>query len=165
MSLLGKLFGGNQIKEEEKKEYVNKLIPYKKWISNYDDISNQLLEYNIDIIKQNVDNIITRIDFENYLENKYGEEIGKKLYSEGVFFNMNEEQFDDCMKYKVIIGEEKIFDHLPNGIKKPYSIRKENITENKIRIIRSNSTKIKNTNRVDYIFENDQLIQIKNHKQ
>jgi len=164
MSVFGNLFGGKERKEKEKREYIDKLLPYKKWIENYNDLCSKLMEYDIDIIKHNVDKNIKRIDFENHLEDKYGDEIGKKLYLEGVFLDMSEEQFDDCMKYKVIIGEERIYDHLKNGITKPYTIRKEDILKTKTKVVRSNSRKSKNPNRVDYIFENDKLIQIKRYK-
>lgn len=164
MGIFDNLFGSKKRKEEEeleKKKYIDKLLHYKEFIGNFDELYKQLSIQSMEVITNNVDNIIKRFDFQNYLEDKYGKEIGKKLYAEEVFLGMTEEQFDSHMKYKVIIGEEIIYDHLPNGITKPYSIRKESITKTKTKVLRTNSTKFKNPKRVDYIFINDQLEEIK----
>jgi hypothetical protein len=165
MGLLDNLFGSSKKKEAEKKDYLSKLEPYKKWIDNYNELEGQLLQHNMDVIKQNVDKIILTFDYENFLEDKYGQEIGKKLVKEGVFIGMSEEQFDDCMKYKVIIGEEKTHEHLETGIKKPYSIRKVTTSTNGDRVLRTNSTKLRNFRRVDFTFVQDKLIQIKKYSQ
>ncbi|MDG1840936.1 MAG: hypothetical protein P8I93_01165, partial [Crocinitomicaceae bacterium] len=96
MGFLKNMFGN---KDKEKIEYIDKLIPYKIWITNFDEIVNQLKEFDLDVVKHNVDKIINKFEFQNSLEKKYGDEIGKKLYEEGVFMGMTEEQFDDCMNY------------------------------------------------------------------
>jgi hypothetical protein len=165
MGLLDNIFGSAKKKEAEKKDYLSKLLPYQKWIDNYSELEIQLLQYDMDVIKQNVDKIILTFDFENFLEEKYGEEIGKKLVKEGVFIGMSEEQFDDCMKYKVIVGEEKTHEHLESGIKKPYSIRKVTTTESGDKVLRTNSTKLRYSKRVDFTFVQDKLTQIKKYTQ
>jgi len=154
MGLLGGLFNGKQKREDEKKEYIDKLTPYKHYIENYSDLIEQLLEHDIDVIKTNVDKTIKRFDFENHLESKHGDEVGKKLYTEGIFLDMTEEQFDDCMKYKEITG---------SGMGK-FFVRKEEILKTKTKVVRSNSRKTKNPNRIDLIFENDKLTNIKKYK-
>ena len=154
MSLIGSLFNGKQKKEDEKREYIDKLTPYKHYIDNYSDLIEQLLEHDIDVIKRNVDMTIKTFDFENYLEGKHGVEVGKKLHVEGIFLGMTEEQFDDCMKYKEITG---------SGMGK-FFVRTEEVLKTKTKVIRSNSKKTKNPNRMDLIFENDILVQLKKYK-
>ena len=164
MGIFDNLFGGKKRKEEEeekKRIYIDKLLPYKAFIENFEELISELYSHNLDIITRNVDKIVKRFDFENQLEEKYGKDLGKKLYTEDVFLGMTEEQFDDHMKYKVIIGKEIIYDHLPGGITKPYSIRKESVSKSKTKVLRTNSTKLKNPKRVDYIFIDDQLEEIK----
>ena len=164
MGIFDNLLGGKKRKEEEeqsKKNYIDKLIPYKSFIENYEELTQELSSHNLEVVTRNVDKIVNSFDFERYLEEKYGEELGKKLYSEDAFLGMTEEQFDDHMKYKVIIGKEIIYDHIPGGITKPYSIRKESVTKTKTKVLRTNSTKLKNPKRVDYIFIDDQLEEIK----
>ena len=164
MGIFDNLFGGKKRKEEEEQKklvYIDKLLPYKAFIKNYEELISELSSHNMDIITRNVDKIVKRFDFINQLEEKYGKDLGKKLYTEDVFLGMTEEQFDDHMKYKVIIGKEIIYDHLPGGITKPYSIRKESVSKTKTKVLRTNSTKLKNPKRVDYIFIDDQLEEIK----
>lgn len=167
MGILDSLFGGKKKKEEEKIErenYINKLIDYEDYIGNYEELISQLSATSLEIIKSNVDSIIKRFEFENELKVKYGNELGKKIYTDEVFLGMSEEQFDDHMKYKVIIGQEKIYDHLVGGITKPYSIRRESNNSNKIKILRTNTTATKNPSRVDFIFIDNKLYQIKKFK-
>lgn len=154
MSLFGSLFNGKQKREDEKKEYIDKLTPYKHYIDNYSDLIEQLLEHDIDVIKRNVDKTIKTFEFEDYLESKHGVEVGKKLHTEGIFLDMTEEQFDDCMKYKEITGSDtgKFF------------VRREEVLKNKTKVVRSNSKKTKNPNRMDLIFENDRLTKVKRYK-
>ncbi len=164
MGIFDNLFGGKKRKEEEeqkKKLYIDKLLPYKVYIENYEALTLELTKHNMEVITGNVDKIIKRFDFENQLEDKYGKELGKKLYTEDAFLGMSEEQFDDHMKYNVIIGKEIIYDHLPGGISKPYSIRKETVSTSKTKVLRTNSTKTKNPKRIDYIFIDDKLEEIK----
>lgn len=164
MGILENLFGVKKRKVEEeivKKDYIDRLLPYKPFIKNYEELIQELSSHNIDVVTRNVNEIVKRFDFQNHLEQKYGEELGKKLYTEDIFLGMTEEQFDDHMKYKVIIGKEIIYDHIPGGITKPYSIRKETVTKTKTKVLRTNSTKLKNPKRIDYIFINDQLEEIK----
>jgi hypothetical protein len=166
MGIFDNLFGGKKRKEEEeqsKKIYIDKLLPYKAFIENYEELTVDLASHNLDIVTRNVDKIVKRFDFENHLEEKYSKDLGVKLYTEKVFLGMSEEQFDDHMKYKVIIGKEIIYDHIPGGITKPYSIRKESVTKSKTKVLRTNSTKLKNPKRVDYIFIDDQLAEIKKY--
>lgn len=163
MGIFNNLLGGKKKEEEElsKKMIIDKLLPYKEFIENHEELFEELSSQNIEIITHNVDKIVKRFDFENQLEEKYGKDLGIKLYSEEAFLGMSEEQFDDLMKYKVIIGKEIIYDHLPLGITKPYSIRKVSVTSSKTKVLRTNSTKLKNSKRVDYIFIDDQLAEIK----
>jgi hypothetical protein len=165
MGIFDNIFGSKKRKEEEelsKKNYIEKLLPYKEYIVNYETIIQELSTHNLDVITHNVNKIIKSFDFENYLEKKYGKELGQKLCTEEVFLGMSEEQFDDHMKYKVIIGKEIIFDNIPGGRTKPYSIRKESVFhKTKTKVLRTNSTKLNNLKRVDYIFIDDQLKEIK----
>lgn len=165
MGIFDNIFGGKKRKEEEelsKKNYIEKLLPYKEYIENYETLTQELSTHNLDVIAQNVNKIIKTFDFENYLEKKYGKELGQKLCAKDVFLGMSEEQFDDHMKYKVITGKEIIYDNIPGGITKPYSIRKESVFHKiKTKVLRTNSTKLKDLKRVDYIFIDDQLQEIK----
>jgi hypothetical protein len=165
MGIFDNIFGGKKRNEEEelsKKKYIEKLLPYKEYIENYETLTQELSNHNLDVITQNVNKIIKSFDFENYLEKKYGKELGQKLCTDDVFLGMSEVQFDDHMKYKVIIGREIIYDNTHGGITKPYSIRKESVFhKTKTKVLRTNSTKLKDHKRVDYIFIDDQLQEIK----
>ncbi len=152
MSFFKRIFGENNKVDEEKQDLINKLIPFKQKIADYDEVVNQLRGLDIENVKHNVDTTIQRFEFISEMESKYGQDDDHKIVN-GVFIGMSEEQFDDTMRYKVITGEEIIHSHLKNGITKPYSIRKENILKTKTKVVRSNFRKVKNPNRIDFIFE------------
>ena len=165
MSLFSNLFGGKQKNEEEKQAYIDKLTPYKQYINNYPELIEKLSECELDVIKANVDKTIKTFDFENYLEDKYGKELGVKLCTEGVFLDMSEEQFNDLIRYQIITGKiSGLYRGEGEERANPFFIRRENILKTKTKVVRSNSKKLKNPNRVDYIFENDKLVQVKKYK-
>lgn len=167
MSVFGNLFGGKKKKEKEKREYIDKLLPYKQYIENFNDFCSELMEYDIDVIKHNVDKNIKdlkRIDFENYLEDKYGDEVGKKIYLEDLFYDMSEEQFDDHIKYQIIVGKiQGLYRGEDNERVNPFYIRKEDSLKTKTKVVRTNTRK-RVSYKEEYIFENDKLVQIKKYK-
>jgi len=171
MSLFKDLFGIKKRKEEkekkekeEKENYVKKLIPFKERIGNYEDVKNQLLGCEFDVLKSNVDKTVRQFEHIEIVMKKYGEEIGIKVL-EDVFIDMSEEQFDNHIKYQIIVGKiDGLYRGEGNDRENPFYIRKEDILKNKTKVVRSNSRKTKNPNRIDYIFNDDKLVQIKKYK-
>jgi hypothetical protein len=157
MGFLSKLFKKDY--SQEISYEISKLNNYKEYIKNYDSLVEQLKKTDLDNVKSNVNRITKVFDYENLMEEKYGKELSQKII-EKVFIDMNEEQFDDHMKYQVITGKQQIYEHLPNGINKPYPIRKETITEKSIKVVRTNTTK-RVTNKKDFVFVDDKLKEIR----
>jgi hypothetical protein len=158
------IFGGKKKKEEEKRAYIEKLEPFKKYISNYEDLKTKLMTHDIEVLKSNVNKQVAIFTEHENIYTKYSVEIADKMTDEGYFLGMSEEQFNDLVRYKVRTGEEYAFPRPNNKIELPFSHRKEELLKSKTKVTRTNYTQNKKRNKArDYIFENDELIKIVQH--
>ena len=158
------IFGGGKKKEAEKIEYINKLEPFKKNITNYEDIKTQLMSLDIDDVKHNVDKQVRIFTEHRNIYTKYSREIADKMTDEGYFLGMSEEQFNDLVRYRVMTGEERTFRSQRNEVVLPFTNRKEELLETKSKVTRSDFSRNKKRMKArDFIFENDVLVKIINH--